>query len=227
MKVQDLLRGFGLSTAKLLLRGGAPTLGLVLCTLGLSLSARSQEGSGTIITFQPPGSGGLRFPTASTRRARSRDSSRTKTPMSTDSCAPPTAPLQPSMCRAPWTPTRAASTRSAPSRETTKSHRPPARSCGLRMASSPRLISRARRAHLARVSTRRGRSRGFNEDASFTEHGFVRTSGGAITAFDPTGSRNTYAASINLVGAIVGQYLDANNVSHGFLAECGRRDRGD
>jgi hypothetical protein len=38
-----------------------------------------------------------------------------------------------------------------------------------------------------------------------------------ITTFDPPGSNSTYPLSINLEGAIVGNYYDASGVSHGFL----------
>src|SRR5437868_5840441 len=37
------------------------------------------------------------------------------------------------------------------------------------------------------------------------------------TTFDPPGSINTFPMSINKTGSIAGQYLDSNNVAHGFV----------
>jgi hypothetical protein len=52
----------------------------------------------------------------------------------------------------------------------------------------------------------------------------VRAADGAITTFDAPGAgtgflQGTIAASFNPPGAITGFYLDASNVSHGFLLE--------
>jgi hypothetical protein len=46
---------------------------------------------------------------------------------------------------------------------------------------------------------------------------FVRAADGAITRFDPPGSQSTFPISFNPAGAIVGYYIDASNVWHGFL----------
>jgi hypothetical protein len=61
-------------------------------------------------------------------------------------------------------------------------------------------------------------------DANNVIHGFVRSPGGTFTIFDAPGAdttsgsdSGTLAVSINDEGVIVGYYLDANNVSHGFL----------
>jgi hypothetical protein len=65
---------------------------------------------------------------------------------------------------------------------------------------------------------------GFYLDANNVFHGFLRTPNGAITGFDAPGAgstagsfQGTQAYSINPEGTIVGLYLDANNVYHGFL----------
>jgi hypothetical protein len=47
-------------------------------------------------------------------------------------------------------------------------------------------------------------------------HGFLQTSNGTITTFDPPGSTFTTAVSINSGGEITGNYIDANFASHGF-----------
>lgn len=61
-------------------------------------------------------------------------------------------------------------------------------------------------------------------DANNVIHGFVRSPGGTFTIFDAPGAdatsgsyNGTLAVSINDEGVIAGYYLDANNVSHGFL----------
>jgi hypothetical protein len=59
-------------------------------------------------------------------------------------------------------------------------------------------------------------------------HGFLRTAGGKVGSFDAPGAANltpqppwywmgTLPVSINDDGIIAGYYIDANNVSHGFL----------
>jgi hypothetical protein len=48
-------------------------------------------------------------------------------------------------------------------------------------------------------------------------HGFLRTLDGAITPFDVPGSFGTFGNEISNTGAIIGVYLDANGVQHGFL----------
>ena len=48
-------------------------------------------------------------------------------------------------------------------------------------------------------------------------HGFVRNPNGDITTFDAPGANATRLYAINQVGAIVGSYLDAAGISHGFL----------
>ena len=62
-------------------------------------------------------------------------------------------------------------------------------------------------------------------DASNVYHGFVRAPNGAVTTFDAPGAgtgsgQGTFTAStggLNPAGAIVGGYLDASNVNHGFV----------
>jgi hypothetical protein len=58
---------------------------------------------------------------------------------------------------------------------------------------------------------------GFYVDASSVQHGFVRAPNGIITEFDPTGSIFTDPNAIDQTGAITGFYFDANFVGHGFL----------
>jgi hypothetical protein len=58
----------------------------------------------------------------------------------------------------------------------------------------------------------------------FRCHGFVRTPDGTITTFDAPGAgtglfQGTIPSGINPAGAIVGYYLDASYVFHGFLAQ--------
>jgi hypothetical protein len=55
-------------------------------------------------------------------------------------------------------------------------------------------------------------------------HGFLRDKHGGLTTFDAPGAgtglgQGTVPATINPPGAIVGFYLDASNVYHGFLLE--------
>ena len=50
-------------------------------------------------------------------------------------------------------------------------------------------------------------------------HGFTLTKGGVFTPFDPPGSTLTIPNFISPQGDIVGNYLDASNVSHGFILE--------
>jgi len=54
-------------------------------------------------------------------------------------------------------------------------------------------------------------------DGNYVSHGFVRTSRGEITTFDPQGSTYTSVWSINNFGQIAGVFYDANNVGHGFV----------
>jgi hypothetical protein len=66
---------------------------------------------------------------------------------------------------------------------------------------------------------------GYYLDASNVAHGFVRAPKGAMTTFDAPGAgtgpgQGTFTAGvdgINPAGAIAGAYLDASNVSHGFV----------
>ncbi|MGD0012737.1 MAG: hypothetical protein ABSE93_29870 [Terriglobia bacterium] len=55
-------------------------------------------------------------------------------------------------------------------------------------------------------------------------HGFVRAPDGRITEFDVPGAgtdgsqyQGTFAEAINDAGAVTGQYIDANDVQHGFV----------
>jgi hypothetical protein len=63
---------------------------------------------------------------------------------------------------------------------------------------------------------------GFYCDA-VTCHGFLRTPGGTITAFDPPGSVFTVfnTGGINLAGVVAGSYYDVNFLGHGFLRSPG------
>ena len=61
-------------------------------------------------------------------------------------------------------------------------------------------------------------------DASGVYHGFLRVPEGSFTSFEAPGAdttpgdfNGTFPANINLLGAITGDYLDASEVSHGFL----------
>ncbi len=54
---------------------------------------------------------------------------------------------------------------------------------------------------------------GVYADASFVQHGFLRSRDGDFTSFDPPGSGDTFPTSINAAGAIVGDWYPA----HGFL----------
>jgi hypothetical protein len=66
---------------------------------------------------------------------------------------------------------------------------------------------------------------GYYLDASNVFHGFVRTHNGAITTFDAPGAgtgpfqgtATTSGDGMNPAGATVGQYLDASNVFHGLV----------
>jgi hypothetical protein len=65
----------------------------------------------------------------------------------------------------------------------------------------------------------RGAITGFYVDASSVQHGFVRASGGKITEFDPPGSIFTNPNAIDAPGDITGFYFDANFVGHAFLRD--------
>jgi hypothetical protein len=61
-------------------------------------------------------------------------------------------------------------------------------------------------------------------NANNVYHGFLRTPEGKFTTFEAPGAdttpgslNGTFPYSINDWGAITGYYIDANNVSHGFL----------
>ncbi len=49
------------------------------------------------------------------------------------------------------------------------------------------------------------------------QHGFVRAANGSITLFDPEGSVDTHALSINVGGDIVGHFTDSTGHVRGFL----------
>lgn len=74
----------------------------------------------------------------------------------------------------------------------------------------------------------RGAVTGVYFDANFVSHGFLRTPDGEVRSFDapraatvtpqaPWYWMGTLPVSINDRGTITGYYIDANNVSHGFL----------
>jgi hypothetical protein len=61
-------------------------------------------------------------------------------------------------------------------------------------------------------------------DANNVYHGFVRSPEGAFTTFEAPGAdttpndfNGTFPYGINDWGVVTGYYIDANNVSHGFL----------
>jgi len=59
-------------------------------------------------------------------------------------------------------------------------------------------------------------------DPSDVNHGFVRALDGTITTFDVPGAetgpfQGTIPLANNPAGAITGYYIDASNVTHGFL----------
>ena len=67
---------------------------------------------------------------------------------------------------------------------------------------------------------------GFYTDANNASHGFVRTSGQALTVFDApgagtTGDQGTDSQGINSVGTIVGSVIDQAFVSHGYIRTSG------
>jgi len=69
-----------------------------------------------------------------------------------------------------------------------------------------------------------GAMTGFYLDTNNVYHGWVRSPEGTITSFDAPGAdltsndyNGTFPVNINDEGVITGFYIDANNVSHGFL----------
>src|ERR1700693_554074 len=64
-----------------------------------------------------------------------------------------------------------------------------------------------------------GQITGFYVDASSVQHGFVRDHNGKITEFDPPGSILTNPNAIDAPGDITGFYFDANFVGHAFLRD--------
>ena len=60
------------------------------------------------------------------------------------------------------------------------------------------------------------------ETTAGVNHGFTLTAAGVFTAFDPPGSIFTIANFITADGMIVGQFLDASHVTHGFVLYKGR-----
>jgi uncharacterized membrane protein len=74
-----------------------------------------------------------------------------------------------------------------------------------------------------------GEITGIYLDANNVYHGFLRSPEGAFTTFEAPGAdrtagsySGTFPYSVNNQGVITGYYLDANNVSHGFLVLPGR-----
>jgi hypothetical protein len=71
-------------------------------------------------------------------------------------------------------------------------------------------------------------------DSNLLFHGFLRAADGTITVIDAPGAgsgagtfQGTTIVGINAAGAIVGSYLDANNINHGFLRACGHENECD
>ena len=102
-------------------------------------------------------------------------------------------------------------------------------SCGIRMASSPHSMFRARAPAHGQGTygggfTPNGTIMGVLIDANNVNHGFLLDKNGAVTTFDApdagTGSdQGTYPWGINTNGAITGWYVDEANVSHGFVRD--------
>lgn len=62
-----------------------------------------------------------------------------------------------------------------------------------------------------------GVTTGYYWDSSGLRHGFVRSAGGTITTFTPTGAMWAAGLGINDFGIIVGYSSDANGRQHGFV----------
>jgi hypothetical protein len=58
---------------------------------------------------------------------------------------------------------------------------------------------------------------GYYSDTGGVQHGFLRSSNGVFTTFDPPGSISTYPTSINAAGKITGFYSNANFSTYGFI----------
>jgi hypothetical protein len=65
---------------------------------------------------------------------------------------------------------------------------------------------------------------GYYLDKNNVYHGFLRNPDGTFRTFEAPGAdttkgsfNGTFPSAINVVGAITGNYIDANNVSHGFV----------
>ena len=56
----------------------------------------------------------------------------------------------------------------------------------------------------------------YSPNYPYPSHGFLRISTGVFLKFDPPASANTFPTGINS-DTVVGVYLDATNVYHGFL----------
>ena len=66
----------------------------------------------------------------------------------------------------------------------------------------------------------KGNITGTYQDASFANHGFLRTAQGSITSGDPPNSIITLPASLNEAGAFTGRYYTPGNPfaqQHGFV----------
>ena len=62
---------------------------------------------------------------------------------------------------------------------------------------------------------------GFYLDSAGVEHGFLRSSKGAITKINAPGAATTQPESMNTAGDISGFYTDSSGVLHGFLRTTG------
>jgi hypothetical protein len=49
------------------------------------------------------------------------------------------------------------------------------------------------------------------------QHGFVRSTTGTFTSFDPPSAHQTNAWTINTAGVIAGIYTDTSGANHGFV----------
>jgi hypothetical protein len=69
---------------------------------------------------------------------------------------------------------------------------------------------------------------GYYEDSNFVNHGFLRRADGTLVSFDAPGASDTpfitvgtIVTSVNDFAVITGEYMDANQVFHGFVRSAG------
>ena len=64
---------------------------------------------------------------------------------------------------------------------------------------------------------RAGMAAGYYVDANNILHGYLRSSDGTVTEFDPPGSIWTVVWDLNANGVVTGTYMDQSANFHGFL----------